>query len=398
MFCKNCGREIVESVKYCPACGTKAIAQIEDSAVEDTDSLKEENYQGEVPNGSEKPKEKHRKVIPLLASLLAVVTVLLIVVLAKNTARNVADDKGDITAVSSSAEVDSEEEQDSESVNSPSATGVAVGSPSQAQSFDDQTKTASIEEAEDAFKRLFQIAFDLVEKEDLESYLDLFVDPDPDNEYVNTLYDFIIGCKENSYEDTCYGMVGGDGTYFVGNVMKSLTSGVYPNTKTMSSYSYCTISYKEGKWKFDNQDEEHWHEIIWKELPQEYIEAEEAGRNAMMIAGIEGGGVCFAWMCSNMVVPGALETNVRLIWQNEDGSVGVLVNIQNGTDEIRNVDKIYVTATDDALGEIFYSEVRGTNIPPNKSENFVFDVPADDIQTGTEAWGIVRVQTRTNNS
>ena len=82
------------------------------------------------------------------------------------------------------------------------------------------------------------------------------------------------------------------------------------------------------------------------------------------------------------------------MWQNSDGSVDILVNVQNGTDEDKHVTRWRMSVSsfdsNNNLSDIFETDYEGdgTIIPPKSVKNMIVHVPYEDVRTGKEKWRI----------
>lgn len=252
----------------------------------------------------------------------------------------------------------------------------------------------SMDEATDEFQSLFETAIKYVEKGDKNSFSKLYKNADEFSEVIDSDYASLAEYVEGEYTDTSYNVIVGDGIYYGGFVMGSITSGIYPNVRTMSATYLCSFSFENGKCLFDFSKEAIavTNEAILDIYPSEFREAYNAGRNATVFGG-KNGGADYSWVGEKMTIPGSLSSNVYLAWQNEDGSVSFMLNTKNGTDEIRAVMGTEVTMKDQSLGEIFVTTCEGENIAPKKASNGIFTVPASEVKTGTQPWTSVQVDT-----
>jgi len=252
------------------------------------------------------------------------------------------------------------------------------------------------EQAKLAFQNLMEQTLDYVRNEDYNAFASLY--RNASEEAINSDYqyyhDTIIG---DGYPDFAYTAFAGDGTHFMGFMQNSLTSGYYPDYRTMQHNTSLSFSYVDGEWKFDYSEE------IMNALNQillnDYYPAE-----CMQSAGITGNGIDFSngadfsWVNEDIVIPGSLAANIYLAWQNEDGSVGLLLNVKNGTNEIRAMNSITVTFTDDTLGTIFNETFSGENIAPGKAKNYLLTVDAARVMTGRQKWGSVHYDVDTQSN
>ena len=151
-------------------------------------------------------------------------------------------------------------------------------------------------------------------------------------------------------------------------------------------YKEIPISCKEGKWLFDRTGEsyEKKDEKMYNSVPDGYTAANDAGRNVYI------NDWTLVWMNDSIYVPGQFRTIISLMWQNEDGSIDILVNEQNGTDENRCVTEWSINAISRGSGDIFdidhYADA--TIVPPKSAKNTIIHVPFVEVKTGREKWEI----------
>lgn len=81
MFCKNCGKEIKNNVKFCPYCGKDTgVGSLEDEPSMDEDietKNKKSNKQGKKKNQSNKEKKKHQIFLRIILVLIVIVSLII---------------------------------------------------------------------------------------------------------------------------------------------------------------------------------------------------------------------------------------------------------------------------------------------------------------------------------
>ena len=250
----------------------------------------------------------------------------------------------------------------------------------------------SEQEAEAAFRSLFEKALACVKNDDKEGFKNLFVfdeETEETNEYINGNYDNLKKYISDAYPITRYYIIGGDGKAFGAGIRNSIVSGRYPDFRCMYHNLYYPISCKKGDWAFDFTSETG--EAIYKATegvyPEECVAASKDGRNCVDFSN----GADYTWTRENITVPGSIDANVYLAWQNQDGSVEMLLNVKNGTDEVRSIYNYDITFTDDSLGEILNISRSGDMLAPGTSRNYVVKADPSEVKTGMEKWGSVHV-------
>ena len=117
-----------------------------------------------------------------------------------------------------------------------------------------------------------------------------------------------------------------------------------------------------------------------------YMDAKNSGRNNYV-----GDWRC-VWMNTSIYVPQQFRTEFVLMWQNDDGSIDILMNVQNGKDKDMQVLEWRMDAqtegSDGYSTDIFKIDYAGdgTKVPANSSMNMIVHVNKEDVLTGTDKW------------
>ena len=155
-----------------------------------------------------------------------------------------------------------------------------------------------------------------------------------------------------------------------------------------SQYEYKTIPITciDGKWLIDRTSESYKKkdEKMYSYVPEGYIEAKDSGRNVYI------NDWSLVWMNTSIYVPGQFRTPISLMWQNADGSVDVLMNVQNGKDEDKQVTKWRMFVSSDNNEKIFdiNYDGDGTVIPPKTAKNMLVHIKKEDVKTGMAEWNV----------
>lgn len=251
------------------------------------------------------------------------------------------------------------------------------------------------EQAEEQFKRLTDQAINFCRNGNYDAFAALF--RNTDNNTIEDTYQMFQQIIDSGFPDYDYTVCGGNGTYFYGYLQTNLTSGYYPHCNTMQCYLQYPFSYMSGEWKLDHSEDAQiavTEELMNNEYPEEFRNACDAGRNAIhddqFPTSLNGG----------IVIPGNLEAGTYFIWQNEDGSVGLVITVKNGTADIRHVSSVSVALSDNPIGTIFDTTFYiDRNIAPGKVENYTFTVEFDQVFSGWSSWGsegVDRISIKTN--
>ena len=208
------------------------------------------------------------------------------------------------------------------------------------------------------------------QNDDRDSFDSLFVIESGDSELINERYNYIKDViLPSGYNNiTAYKICKNGKYYYVGYY-------IYKDADTASEADYITqadiFTDVDGELKIVVKDDSL-SEITEKILSLLYPEAQaaiNAGRNYYSQT-IENGD--FSWCSDNVVIQGTVCSDVFLIWQNEDGSVDIYLNVKNGTDEELNISGIDITLTNTSNGTeetVIQHSFGGASISANESKN-----------------------------
>lgn len=128
-------------------------------------------------------------------------------------------------------------------------------------------------------------------------------------------------------------------------------------------------------------------ELLLQHLPQEYRDAQAAGRNCMNLY------ASFALPYKgDAVFDGAFYALPCLVWQDENGDMCCAVWLANGTQSTKWCDSADLIASDSELGD-----VTAVNVPvqialeSGQSMLSVCRIPAEYVGTGTKEWTDIRM-------
>lgn len=430
MFCANCGNEIKDGSLFCEYCGAKqmgygpedgTIVQGQNSVQFGTQYNTQMSNQGytqmpnqnydQVPNqgaNNENPNKggnNGKKMFLILGSIISVLLVVVIVLIIIYVTKYDGDTKkASKEEVSTEALIDDSDET-ATATTPDDATGVVTGNVEEPTTeATETTETQVIEDgdvvsrdtAKAELQKLFDQALEYTRNDDYSSFCTLVRGVDDNKESIDNLYNILKKVIENDYPDFAYDIVWDDGTYFLCFIQQSMTTGAYPDYNNKYYFFDATISYMNNEWLFDCTPtaDEKWscEEYIKSVMSDEILAAYDAGRNASVFGGSD-----VSWINGDIVIPGALVSTVYLMWQNEDGSVDVMLEIKNGTDGIRNVYNIDVTITDDELGDVLNVSTDGGMIDPGKTKQITIHVDANEVKTGTSKWGNLHSNVNTDS-
>ena len=243
-------------------------------------------------------------------------------------------------------------------------------------------------EAKEEFDKMYEKAVSYCMEQNVDGFYSLFTSSTSSDEK-DKEYDTLVRILDEDYPDVKSEIIWDDGDYFLGFVQRSITT-KSDNGKTNSLWDskWWIITREDGAWKFDSSEKAYTalrdektgiNQAIY---PDGWLDAVKNGRNATTFDTND-----LSWVNHKIVVPGCFDTRAYVLWQNEDGSVDVLLNIKNGTDKVVNVKSITIKITDDELGTIFEKEFGGDSINRNKAKNYTLTIDASEVITGTKKWG-----------
>ncbi len=241
------------------------------------------------------------------------------------------------------------------------------------------SETSANSEALGAMEELWKKAVEYVNKGDRDGfYSDLFVNGQEgewDDDY-KAVEDII---KEGYPNTSFYEIYELDNYYF-------MVIQLYSDSQ--HRYKAFPITKIDEKWLIDRTSEsyEKKDEKMYGSTPDGYMDAKNSGRNNYV-----GDWRC-VWMNTSIYVPQQFRTEFVLMWQNDDGSIDILMNVQNGKDKDMQVLEWRMDAqtegSDGYSTDIFKIDYAGdgTKVPANSSMNMIVHVNKEDVLTGTDKW------------
>lgn len=199
---------------------------------------------------------------------------------------------------------------------------------------------------------------------------------------------FNSGVSVDQCDQACYIPVVMDGQYAYVDCVYYIVSGHYPDTHMDSWYWTIPMSWKDGAWKIDNGEEAiaAINALILNNpeiYPQGLLDASADGRNGTVFNDN------MMYLDRGAVYQGHSNGAVRFAWQEEDGSVTVALWLANGTEENIYYKTYTLSITDENLGEVVNIQKAslGVSVRAGTSVLQLVNIPADQVQTGTAAWG-----------
>lgn len=233
--------------------------------------------------------------------------------------------------------------------------------------------SATQESIENEFNTLWDATYEAAKNGDKETFIDNFTSSSS-SEYIDQVFDWFQSF-DDSYQSMKTEYIGeNEGKYYFYRGFYSVSNAYTTNYSTNYSTGFACIEKEDGKWKFNYTDEVN-NEIIAVILTSNYYgedakAAYEAGRCYFISNSIK------AKNSPNSTFPGALDTSIDSAWQNEDGSVTVVVSLSNGMEE-----PVYFSDGEASLlnanSEVIFNSILNFDIEvpagTTKYEEFLFD-------------------------
>lgn len=244
-----------------------------------------------------------------------------------------------------------------------------------------------------AFEALFEKAMTCVEEYDVEGFMELYRDAEDCEEQITSDFMYLSEYMTEMNEKSRYSILCGDGTYFAGYIMNYETEGKYPEAESFCNHMTVSLSCVNGEWLFDDTEAAAKAAAAYSAsiYPDEMNDARKKSRNAADLSNGD-----YSWTDASMVLPEDLIGTVYLAWENQDGSISLLLNIKNGTATDIPVDSATIEVADAMYGELCTAEWKGATVKSYTSENFVINVPAADLEVEADEWIELDVTTTLN--
>lgn len=242
-------------------------------------------------------------------------------------------------------------------------------------------------EAKEAFDKLYEKAVSYYKEQNVAGFYKLFTST-TSNDEMDSSYDSLGQILDKDYPNENSEIIWDDGQYFMVFVQRSLTTSNNGKTNSAWNSKWWIITREDGKWKFDASEkayialDDEKTGVYQAVFPDGWLDARKNGRNSATFDTND-----LSWVNHEMIIPGFFDARVYVAWQNEDGSLGVLINVKNGTDYIQNIKSITFTITDDELGTVIEKKTGGDTINPGKALNYTITIDASEVLTGTQQWG-----------
>lgn len=235
--------------------------------------------------------------------------------------------------------------------------------------------TATLEEARAEFEEMCTNIIEYTKNADGET-IDRLVKCYPEGWDECTIMSYFQEYIDNGYPDFSYYVIPLDdkGEFYMGGIINSGSDG----DQIMKNSWMITVSFIDGSCKIDCCDEVL--ELVDKVYiyPEEMKNAENEGRyNASMSEND------WSFADSKVVVKNSFEMNAYCLWQNADDSISIGYSIKNGTDELKELDTIYIAiCSSDGTGMVldWYEVHTDKRIEANSSENIVVNVPKNNLE------------------
>ena len=240
-------------------------------------------------------------------------------------------------------------------------------------------------EAKEALKQLWEEALDCVRNGDKAGFSELYrgepaiIDEEYDGFKNNVLPDL--------YPTVQYAIIESEGNYFAGYIVDSVSSGAKGGATNAMWHNWAIrMSNADGIWKFDFTEEcrEALAKGYFHNLPEEAIEAFKNGRNATLI----GTNSEYLWADTSVVIPMNMGGKIYALWENEDGSLGALLYVSNGSDTITSFYSFEVSISSDRLGNLVSRSFQGEALAPFSAKNITLTIPREELPVDISGeWG-----------
>ena len=239
------------------------------------------------------------------------------------------------------------------------------------------------------------MAKDLVDKlqnayedDDEDTFTNCFVDADDPT--IDQLWNFYDENDPMDYYTTSVIVIAHQDDLYGISVVDYTVDGDFPNDD-MDSNSYSFVAKNvDGGLKVDGSQKSI--DTITEGLmnddnmfPDGFVSAYKAGRNVVNLNNSN-----YLFLSDDPVYDGTSQNFVKFIWQEEDGSLGVEILVQNGTNQDIHYTDETITLTDSGLGEIgtWNFDVDET-VPAGKCYRYIYSIDASEVNTGTQTWNEV---------
>lgn len=245
----------------------------------------------------------------------------------------------------------------------------------------------SNEQAKVAVKELFEKAYQYAKEGNREGFASLYADADKMSDTVNEEYNGFAKLVKKNYPDFDSTIMFGKDGYYIAYIINSVSSASGNNTSAMWDNYLMPVSYQNGEWRFDLSEKAaalQNDEGFWNFLPKPAVEAIKAGRDGSFFDNDKNE---YYWVNEDIVIPKLVQGKIYIVWKNEDGSLSVLVNFNNGSDSIKVFKKGSIKISVDDIGDVldvtFDPDVA---LAPGTCTNKVFTFGADQLKNNS-GWG-----------
>lgn len=235
---------------------------------------------------------------------------------------------------------------------------------------------ATEDNIERGLKKFSEKALMNVEDENIAAFKELFSD-EVEESMIDDLYQFFSKILSGGYNDMDYLYLISDEDIQICQIIASGCSGIYPNTHVQyCSYGLC-LGFIENEWKVVPAGDQ---QKVLELLPVEAQDAFINGRDFVTFNN-------YSWLEEDCVYNGALDCTVYAAWENKDGSVSVLVNFKNGTDEVRTVTETQISLYSESLQQNIVSLTGGGSqmLAVGKSGTYV--ITSEQEEVSINDWG-----------
>ncbi len=345
-YCGKCGAEIKPGVKFCGKCGAAVEPDAEPAKTGQTKVQTQETGQPAQTRQARQIDMK-RLLIVLLVAAAAVIVVIVAIVAVRHRDKDV-DLYEKYGIISGMNFTDSEVEQAAEDMYRALYTTAALGS------YEDPTE----------FSKLIIGGTD---EEIAQFQLNYFLSEGGLEEHIITI------------------VVLNEDPYYLVQVIGYLADHNYTIDQVFTLDQKYLMSYTDDGWKINYTPEGiefvNSHEMLMKRYPEEVVDAIEDGRN------VEACPRCYMWLNSYDLFYDVFEEEPLFLWQNEDGSVDVMIWLGNGEDPQVYIGSGQLLVTDAELGTVLDVVLNVDDVLySGEVKTMTFHIEPEDVLTGTAGW------------
>lgn len=250
---------------------------------------------------------------------------------------------------------------------------------------DTTSATKATEDTQTMAEDLVDTLENAYEDDDHDAFADCFLDEDDPT--VDMLWDMFDNDDPTVYDNSEVIVVTHDGDLYGISEVNYDVDGDFPDTD-MDSMSYAlAVKNVDGEFKVDGSQEsvDAIDEAVLDDeniVPDDFVSAYNDGRNVVDLDASN-----YLFLGDNPVYKGTSQNFVKFVWQEEDGSLGIEILVQNGTDQDIHYSDGTITLTDSSLSEIGEWDIDvDETVPAGECRRYDYTIDASEVNIGTQTW------------